>query len=160
MINIAKNGCDETDNGTLKKHLKNLKVLCLGVLAVEYENITPNEVAFVKFQVEKKKQYKVKKEFQSPNENIPLPLFLFYKKKTKSIKVLKALTNILNPSFFEIISLHKEKNLELKKLEISKEDIGKILAHVTSLINIEINLLSKKLVNFLNVITKQRVLCY
>lgn len=122
----SKNGCDETDNGTLKKHLKNLKVLCLGVSAVEYENITPNEIAFVKFQLEKKKQYKVKKGFQSPNENIPLPLFLFYKKKTKSIKALKALTNILNPSFFEIISLHKEKNLELKKLEMSKEDIIKI----------------------------------
>ena len=123
----SKNGCDETDNGTLKKHLKNLKVLCLGVLAVESENIIPNEVAFVKFQVEKKKQYKVKKEFQSPNENIPLPLFLFYKKKkTKFIKALKALTDILNPPFFEIIGLHKKKNLDLKKLEMSKEDIIKI----------------------------------
>ncbi|MEN9448600.1 MAG: hypothetical protein RJA25_1890 [Bacteroidota bacterium] len=122
----SKNGSDETDTGTLKNHLKNMKVLCLGVLA-ESKNMDQPKLGAIKFRVKKTERYEVKKEFQSPNENIPLPLFLFYKKKkTKPFKALKALTDILKPSFFEIIGLHQEKNLDLKKLEMSKEDIIKI----------------------------------
>ncbi|WP_342220371.1 hypothetical protein [Rickettsiella endosymbiont of Miltochrista miniata] len=126
----SKNGCDVTDTGTLKNHLKNMKVLCLGVLTTESKNINQIELGSVKFRVKKTEQYKVKKEFQSPNEDIPLPFFLFYKKKkTKPIialKALKALTDILKPFFSKIISLHQGKNLKLKKLAISKEDIMEI----------------------------------
>lgn len=121
----SKNGCDETDSGTLKKHLKNLKVLCLGVLANESKN-SRAELGAVKLRVKKIEKYEVDKEFLSPNENSPLPFFLFYKKK--NVKATNELINISKPFFLEIIGLHKEKNLKLKKPEISREDITDINA--------------------------------
>lgn len=126
----SKNGSDETDTGTLKNHLKNLKVLCLGVLGAESRNINQVGLGSVKFRVKKTEKYEVKKQFQSPNESTPLPFFLFYKKKKSKhlivLKALQALTDILKPFFFKIISLHQGKNLKLKKLEISKKDIMEI----------------------------------
>lgn len=116
----SKNGIDETDTETLKNHLKNMKVLCLGVLADEFKNRDQPELGAVKFRIKKTDKYEIKREFLSPNKNTPLPLFLFYKKK--KAKVTKALTDILRPFFFNMINLYKGKNLEFKKIGISKKD--------------------------------------
>lgn len=83
----SKNGCDETDTGTLKKHLKNMKVLCLGVLADESKNSDQVKLDSVKFRVKKTEKYEVDKEFQAPDENTPLPFFCFTRRKT--LKLLK-----------------------------------------------------------------------
>lgn len=123
----SKNGSNETDAETLRKHLKNMKVLCLGVLAAESKNKNQTELGSAKFRVKKTEKYEVDKEFLSPNENTPFPFFLFYKKK--KTKVNKALTDILQSFFFRIISLYKEKNIKLKKPEISKKDISDINAN-------------------------------
>ncbi|WP_342147135.1 hypothetical protein [Rickettsiella endosymbiont of Aleochara curtula] len=123
----SKNGSDETDTGTLKNHLKNLKVLCLGVLANESKNKNQTELGSAKFRVKKTEKYEVDKEFLSPNENTPFPFFLFYKKKKTKVNI--ALTDILQSFFFQIISLYKEKNIKLKKPEISKKYISDINAN-------------------------------
>ncbi|MEN9917375.1 MAG: hypothetical protein RLY40_1314 [Pseudomonadota bacterium] len=113
----SKNGSDETDSGTIKKHLKNLKVLCLGV-ASESEN-SQNKLVSVKLRIDEKKKYKLKKEFQSPNECNPLPIILFYKKK--KAKANLQLTDILNSFFLQVITLFDQKNSRLKRYGLNKK---------------------------------------
>lgn len=113
----GKNGSDEIDEGTIKKHLKNLKVLCLGV-ANKSDN-PQNKLASVKLRIEEKKQYKLKKEFQTPNESNPLPFFLLYKKKKAKANI--SLTDMLNPFFLRIISSFKQQNLNLKRYGSNKK---------------------------------------
>ncbi len=112
----SKNGSNEVNNGTIKEHLKNLKILCLGV-AAESEN-PQNKLASVKLRIEEKKQYKLKKEFQSPNECNPLPFILIYKKEEG--KAHLKLTDILNPFYLQVMSLFEQKNLRLKKYGSNK----------------------------------------
>lgn len=113
----SKNGSDEIDSGTIKKQLKNLKILCLGV-AIGSENLQ-NKLASVKLRVKEKKQYKLKKEFQSPNDSNPLPLILIYKKEEG--KAYLKLTDVLNPIYLKVINLFEQKNLRLKKYGSNKK---------------------------------------
>lgn len=113
----SKNGSDETDKGTIKKQLKNLKILCLGV-ATEFEN-PQNKLASIKLRVKEKKQYKLNKEFQSPNDSNPLPFILIYKKEEGKSHL--KLTDILNPIYLQVISLFEQKNLRLKKYGSNKK---------------------------------------
>jgi hypothetical protein len=112
----SKNDSSEPDNGTIKRHLKNLKVLCLGVAN---KSESPHKLAYVKLRIEEKKQYKLKKEFQSPNDTNLLPFILFYKKK--KVKANLKLIDVLNPFFLQVISLFEQKNLRLKKYGSNKK---------------------------------------
>lgn len=139
----GRNGSDESDSGTIKKYLKNLKVLCLGV-ATESES-SENKLAYVKLRIEKRKQYKLTKEFQSPNESNPLPFILFYKKKKKAKANLK-LIDILSPFFSQTIKNHKEINYLLKQAE-TLESIANINSDYHNIIIKIANEIFKKLEN-------------
>ncbi len=120
----SKNDSDTIDGETFSSHLSNMKVICLGVVKSSFKKLNMT-IDYKKFKVVEKGKHLIKKEFLTPDSNIPFPFFLFYKKPTDISSKLK-LFSILKPFFREIIQFHKEKILLLSKVEISKESILEI----------------------------------